>query len=183
MRYFTADPHFGHTNILHYCDRPFTSINKMNKVIIENINEIVKPDDILYVLGDVGKTHDENIEHLASLINRINCRKILILGNHDKLNAFEYVDMGFESVHTYLYIEDMKLHLVHDPAVTNILPKEKWLCGHVHGLFTSVRNTLNVGVDIWNFYPVSEDAVKAWMDGDWVFGNEDKRPDWMDEDV
>ena len=163
MRWFTADLHFGHTNIIVYCNRPYRNVNKMNEGIIQRINNRVGKDDMLYILGDIGKIHGENIEHLAFLLSKIKCRLVLILGNHDKLRAFDYVDMGFESVHTHMYIEDLDVHLTHDPANACMLPSQAWLCGHVHNLFKVVRNVFNVGVDVNEFNPVSEDEVKEWV--------------------
>src|SRR3972149_1827984 len=48
----TCDHHFGHVNIITYCDRPFKDVNHMNEVMIERWNEVVRPDDVVYYLGD-----------------------------------------------------------------------------------------------------------------------------------
>lgn len=52
MIWFTADTHFGHKNIIKYCDRPFDSIENMDQTIIGAINNNVQPNDILWHLGD-----------------------------------------------------------------------------------------------------------------------------------
>ena len=80
--FFTADTHLGHTNIIKYCNRPFKSTSEMDATIINNINEVVKSDDILYHLGDFSLG---NPGYIINYLERINCKKIrLILGNHDK---------------------------------------------------------------------------------------------------
>ena len=55
MIYLTSDLHFNHMNILKYEpeSRPFSSIEEMNEVIIQNWNEVVKISDTVYVLGDM----------------------------------------------------------------------------------------------------------------------------------
>lgn len=50
--WFTADFHFDHNNILRYCDRPFSNVQEMNRAILDNLNRRVKPNDVLYFLGD-----------------------------------------------------------------------------------------------------------------------------------
>ena len=52
MIWFTSDTHFGHERILDFTNRPFGSIREMNDALIANIDEKVKPEDELYLLGD-----------------------------------------------------------------------------------------------------------------------------------
>jgi calcineurin-like phosphoesterase family protein len=49
--WFTADFHLGHKNIIRYCNRPFDTVEEMNRPIIERLKSLVKPNDILYFLG------------------------------------------------------------------------------------------------------------------------------------
>lgn len=53
MMWFTADLHLGDTNILHEMDRPFDSVEEMNRKVIDAVNECVAADDRLYILGDL----------------------------------------------------------------------------------------------------------------------------------
>ena len=50
--FFTADPHFGHTNIIRYENRPFASAEEMDQELIRRWNETVSPEDTVYLLGD-----------------------------------------------------------------------------------------------------------------------------------
>ena len=49
---FTANEHYGHANIIRYCNRPFTSVDEMDTEIIQRHNEIVKPKDVVIHAGD-----------------------------------------------------------------------------------------------------------------------------------
>lgn len=166
MVYFTADQHFGHETIIDYCNRPFNRVSKMDHTIIARYRSVVQPEDTVYFLGDLTLLGASRWGSVENIVNQLTGRKILIIGNHDKLDIFRYVDVGFESVHTMLDIGDYLL--VHDPAVATGRNDRKWLCGHVHTVFKFAKNhtVLNVGVDQWSFYPVSMDEVnrafKSW---------------------
>ena len=80
MIYFIADTHFNHENIIKYCNRPFKNTYKMNEYIIQKWNSVVKKDDTVYHLGDVGFG---SLQEVKSLVERLNGTKILIKGNHD----------------------------------------------------------------------------------------------------
>jgi len=164
--WFTSDFHFFHKNIIQYSGRPFKSVDEMNYKIIKNLNMYVTHEDDLYILGDLTFLSPSKWETLGKLIRQINGRKHLILGNHDLLKPWKYVEIGFMTVHTAVKIEEF--WLVHDPALSEALPKsEKILCGHVHTLFKKQRNCLNVGVDVWNFEPVHIETIREiFQDGE-----------------
>ena len=83
MIWFTADTHFGHTNILGGGQRPFDSIDQMNARLISAINDRVSCRDTLYILGDF--SYRTTVAESLRLRERINCQHIrLIRGNHDK---------------------------------------------------------------------------------------------------
>ncbi len=50
--WFTSDTHFGHANIIRFCDRPFKDIQEMNERLIANWNAVVRPGDSVYHMGD-----------------------------------------------------------------------------------------------------------------------------------
>ena len=153
--WFTADQHFGHANIIDYCNRPFKNTKRMKQTIVSKYPSLVGKDDVVYFLGDISSWYEMEVSQVAKIIRKLNGHKILILGSHDTFPVFDYVNMGFESVHTYLYLPFHRLHLAHDPAVSNVLPNDKWVCGHVHNLFKRTKNVVNVGVDVWDFKPVN----------------------------
>lgn len=161
--WFTGDQHFDHEQVIEYCGRPWPKVKKMNNGIIGRYREVVKPEDTVYFVGDISLRGSENFGYYRRLLTKtLPGRKILILGNHDGLKPFAYVEAGFESVHTSLVIQDWDSNeyiLNHDPAPSCIDRKKIWLCGHVHELFLTCRNVINVGVDVWDFYPVSFNRI------------------------
>lgn len=58
--FVTSDVHFGHNNIIKYCNRPFQNSDEMDITIINNWNKIVNPDDEVYILGDFALIKAEN---------------------------------------------------------------------------------------------------------------------------
>ncbi|MDR7385280.1 metallophosphoesterase [Promicromonospora iranensis] len=79
--YYTSDQHFGHLNIIRFCDRPFPGAPAMNARLVELWNETVSDDDTVWVLGDVALgALDESLAH----VDRLAGRKILVPGNHDR---------------------------------------------------------------------------------------------------
>lgn len=83
MIWFTSDTHFGHANVLKFCDRPWDDIEKMNRALIDAINARVSPSDTLYHLGDF--SFKMSVEDARELRGKIRCRDIhWVPGNHDK---------------------------------------------------------------------------------------------------
>lgn len=159
--FITSDIHFSHANIIKYCDRPFTNVDKMDKALINNWNSVVGPQDLVYNLGDLSFRRSKHLEWYQNTLRKLNGRHILILGNHDYLKPFQYIACGIESVHTSLIIGDVLL--AHDPAIATAMPKDMMMfCGHVHDTFkklNSPKKILNVGVDIWNYKPILWDEA------------------------
>jgi calcineurin-like phosphoesterase family protein len=98
--YFTSDPHLNHKNIIEFCNRPFGSVEEMNKVIISNWNNTIKHGDWVYILGDFC-LGDRKM--WCYFLNQLPGNKILIQGNHDRdknipIDKFADVYNGFVNV-------------------------------------------------------------------------------------
>jgi len=156
--FFTADQHFFHDEVIRYCHRPWNKVGQMNHGIICRYKKIIQPDDTVYFVGYLTLKGPENKGSLVPIMKQLPGTKILILGNHDKLSPFTYIDLGFQSVHTSLQVEEFIL--CHDPASAIIKPDVTWICGHTHTLFKKIRNVINVGVDQWEYFPVSIEEVR-----------------------
>ena len=79
--YLTADQHYGHRKIIQYSNRPFKDLDEMNKVLKENHNKVVRPNDHIIHIGDFlfGKAYD-----LIRLLRELNGHHYLIDGSHDQ---------------------------------------------------------------------------------------------------
>lgn len=188
--FWTADLHLGHTNIIKYCDRPYKHADEMNEALIANWNDRVTEDDEVWVLGDVALGHGEST---LSMLAALKGHKYLLVGNHDRIfpeNKDAYKDKWrpwYKAVFEEIYIWqakttlgglDLKMcHFPYEPderhektgRFTEYYPKrgkEDWLIhGHVHTSWKTRPKTreINVGVDVWDYSPVSEQQLLEEM--------------------
>ena len=93
MIYFISDTHFYHKKIIKYVNRPFKDVEEMNNTLINNWNKRVKHKDEVYILGDFSFG---NKEQTLDLLNKLNGRKYLIKGNHDRVVKDKEVASRFE---------------------------------------------------------------------------------------
>jgi len=183
MIYLTSDTHYWHTNVIKYCDRPYSSIKEMDLSLIENFNNRVSNQDIVYHLGDFSM----NPRASESILPRLNRKEIhLIAGNHDK--PFRgckrwnerYLQHGWNSIcHSdVLEYKGYKFKLSHLPftgdhtfedRLKDYRPTDDGLTllhGHRHfkpheKINKSNRGTITIdcGVDAWNYSPVSIEEI------------------------
>jgi len=157
--WFSADHHFFHANIIHFCSRPFESVEEMNETMVQRWNERVKPEDTIYHLGDFGLGRFEWIEAIKK---QLNGKVHLIPGTHDK--KLTKLATLFESISDLkiITIEKQKIVLCH--YAMRVWPYSHYgswmLYGHSHGRLPLVPNSLDVRVDTNNFYPYSYDDVR-----------------------
>lgn len=158
--FITSDEHYHHHNVIKYCNRPYKDVKQMNNDLIKKHNEVVPENGIVYHLGDFAMLRKDQISKIEPILKILNGQHHLILGNHDNNHSFTYVNMGFSSVHTALFIDEFLL--IHDPAMAVAVDdNQEVLCGHLHELTKFVNpNILNVGVDIWNYKPVSIQQIR-----------------------
>lgn len=139
MNYFISDLHIGHENVLYFDNRPFSTIEEHNNTILENWNNVVGPDDDVYILGDVSFY---NVTETINFYSCLNGRLHLILGNHDKsfLKNQMFRNLFIEICdYKELYIGNDRCQLVlsHYPilAYKNLYRGWIHLYGHVHNRF------------------------------------------------
>jgi calcineurin-like phosphoesterase family protein len=162
ITHFYSDPHFGHANIIQYASRPFDSIEEHDATLIEFYRDIVGPNDVVCWCGDVSlyKTPDEVSELLHSLPGN----KILIRGNHDGSHN-KCLRMGFDVVLDVLHIRlsGKNLTVSHKP-----LKKGQYddynVHGHIHSEAQRNGTHIHVGVDAWEYGPVSVEEIERLID-------------------
>lgn len=125
--FVTSDTHFNHKNIIKYCNRPYKDVEEMNEAIINNWNNLITNDDVIYHLGDFGFGTKEE---LKQIFNRLNGQKYLIMGNHDKkVGRNYYLELGFLNVYRKEYQLDNYI-LTHEPI--EVESDKINIYGHIH---------------------------------------------------
>ncbi len=127
MVYFIADTHFSEENIILYENRPFKTVQEMDREIVMRWNNTVKYNDIVYVLGDFGATGNEK-----AVLSHLNGGKFLIKGNHDTNSNTYYREAGFKEVSGLPVILDSFWILSHEPLYVNKNMPYANIFGHVH---------------------------------------------------
>lgn len=173
MIYITSDWHFNHDRDFVYQPRGFSSIDEMNEEIIARYNEIVKPEDDVYVLGDLMLGNNEiGLKCIKNLKGNIH----VIRGNHDTNTRMDLYNNCYNIVEItegkFLNYKDYHFYLSHYPCLTtngdehNFLKRRMInLCGHRHtqNAFEDFDKGLiyHCEVDAHDCYPVSiEEIIK-----------------------
>lgn len=177
--WFTSDLHFGHRNVIKFCNRPWEDEKQMGPALIENWNSVVGDNDIVFVLGDTFWFNDSR--GIKKVLSQLKGKDIYILpGNHDEFEHYHRVD-------------DPRIHLCTDVVVCWITQeghkkREIWLShypmmtwphrengaiqffGHIHsapdkedGVDQDLPlhwNQCDVGCDYWDYKPVQLEELE-----------------------
>ena len=171
--WFTSDTHFGHANIIKYCDRPYTSRSEMDEGLIANWNQVVSPNDNIYHLGDFTLGGEEQA---TAYFSRLNGKISVIPGGHDKqwMSKGEYISKSRHPVEVLSPLETIKVsifgrsHLVvlchYSMRVWDHSHYGSWhLYGHSHCGLSAHMKRMDVGIDCWNYFPVSLKQIAEEM--------------------
>lgn len=112
--FLIGDCHFGHRNIIKYCNRPFIDVEDMTRKQISYWNSVVGKNDIVYVVGDFALCGKQKIIEIGQ---QLNGRKRLILGNHDQASIEIYRAAGFEFIYNHHIVIDDFFIVSHMPLV------------------------------------------------------------------
>lgn len=182
-----SDTHFGHYNIIKYCNRPYATCEEMDEALISNWNNVVKPNDVVFHLGDFGmiRHSDSSINNIKNIIKRLNGDIYLILGNHDRSFSTDlsvWYMMGFKKVYDCPILFMDKYILSHEPISgkngidLQYHPHLKNIHGHIHnnndlyfertdGIPKSKQiphissHTFNASVEMINYTPIRFEEI------------------------
>lgn len=148
--------------------------NAMNETIIKNWNSVVGPADVVWLVGDIAFEKDR--AKLENMLRRLNGEKHIIWGNHDNLLKSiawkDYFKTGADMRTIVVPAESnngvaQRIVLCHYAfRVWDQSHYGTWnLHGHSHGTLPDDPAMLqaDVGVDVWNFTPVSMEQLNAHM--------------------
>lgn len=176
--FFSSDLHFGHNRGFLYEPRGFTSIEEHDAAIVENWNKVVKPEDSVYLLGDLMLNDNEG--GIAKL-NQLNGTIYYIRGNHcsdmrcvlykEKTSMIPLCSQFETSWASVKKINGYSFYLSHYPTMTsyleNMAPLKHHLInlhGHTHSkskFYQDIPFMYNVALDAHNNTPVSFDEIIA----------------------
>lgn len=156
MIWYIADLYLARTAIIGHCGRPFATSGHMDDALVANLAGRVASDDDLYVVGDFALGGGSGHDYVLRRFDEIPSRKHLVVGNHD---ASWMREIPWESVSDVVEVKDggQRVFLCHYPMITwpGARRGALHLFGHVHGNWQGSRNAVNVGVDVWDFQPVT----------------------------
>jgi len=164
-RFVISDTHLNSLAVANICNRPFKNLEHMNNTIIKNWNNVVKPNDIIYHLGDFVDDDMSQLYNIKRFKDQLNGRIRIILGNHDRyVPYFNWLDFGFDRVYDQPVVIDGFIMLSHEPLFLNDLENSNAkaylnIHGHVHGNWYANSHYVNVCAERVNYSPVNLDRV------------------------
>lgn len=186
--FFTSDLHFqstGAPGIIEWAHRPFKSVAKHDAALIRGINERCKPDDLLIHVGDFmnyGKNRGTEAGRNKPdfYLSQIKCQVVFLEGNHDPNNHVRTIGRTLTTkVGRYIVSVghfpswDPRCEYAQTPEYTytgGVAPYHVriHLCGHVHDAWRWKLEqggplNVNIGTDAWNYRPVSEGELDAYI--------------------
>ena len=148
--YIISDTHFGHANIIKYCDRP----ENHDEIMERNWWRTISIDDEVLHLGDL------SFEKNSNRVSRLPGKKFLIKGNHDHKSDLWYHEQGFTLMPKRVYFQQgpRKILFTHYPEDNFIIPWNINIHGHIHnnGYVTKEekgRLFINVSVEVMDYTP------------------------------
>jgi calcineurin-like phosphoesterase family protein len=160
--FFTSDTHFGHKNVIEFCNRGFSTIEEMDKRLIRNWNERVNSIDTVFFLGDFMFRSANKFSYYR---NQLKGDIIFIAGNHDRNNGNRT-----KINNIVLRMDNKDIFLTH--RINDIvLGYDLYLVGHSHEkwkhriLNDGYRNNIiiNVGVDVWDYKPITYNEINSYI--------------------
>ena len=149
--FLASDHHFGHHNILKFTDnngelirgKVFKDIQEHNDKIVQWHNELVKPEDHVYFLGDFAINRG-GLYYACSM----NGHKRLVRGNHDIFKTKQYLDVGIDEIYGCRVFQNQDppvilTHIPIHPASLRHKGEKQWINihGHLHSNKVLIEGT------------------------------------------
>jgi len=188
MIYLTSEEHYFNENIIRYCNRPFANAAEMNAGLISRHNKTVLHDsDITFHLGDFCFG---NTKQYREILEQLNGRHVLIVGNHDGIGHSAARSAGFDLIlyEAIIGLGSNRIRLSHYPYRYSRISSfiywckfGKWpphihkfpvndgrylLHGHNHNGPVLRGKQINICVDLWKYCPVSLNTIAAIIAGE-----------------
>jgi len=161
--YIISDTHFGHANIVKYCDRP----ENHNELMEQNWWRTVSIDDNILHLGDV-LWYKKTSEQIGT-VQRLPGNKMLIKGNHDGRQNWWYEDLGFTIMpkRVFAKINHKTILFTHYPEDDTKIFWDINIHGHVHNNAPPFkekgkRRWINVSVEYMDYTPVKLSTILSY---------------------
>jgi calcineurin-like phosphoesterase family protein len=176
-----------HSNVIALSKRPFRDLAHMHDTIVSRALEVIRPGDTLVLVGDVTFGNTQQTRSVLGRLKKGGVRLVCVRGNHDP-DVAQLYNMGFD-----LVVDRMEMRLRGRRVVVHHFPfrpslwkrlgqlikgirlkyinrrtrddGETYLIhGHTHSWKKLVGRALHVGVDAWDFRPVSLRQIESHID-------------------
>jgi calcineurin-like phosphoesterase family protein len=161
--HFSADHHFSHDAIIRMCNRPFASVEEMDAHMIARWNEVVAPGDNVWYVGDFA--HRCELRRKRAIFSQLNGSLHLVPGNHDDKDTLSLAWASIGQIRE-ITVDGQRLVLCH--YAMRVWPgvhRGSWhLYGHSPGTLPGNARCCDVGVDVWQFQPVSLPTIRTALE-------------------
>lgn len=150
----TSDLHFGHNNIIKYCDRPFQNVLQMDTTLIDNWNNLVTDDDIVINAGDFAFCNDKRV---IEILSSLNGTQYFVYGNHDRVMKRDSVQLFCEKTKKIeVFCDNLEFRYEGFLVFVSHYAHRVWnqmhrgsihLYGHSHGTLPGEGRSIDIGVD------------------------------------
>ena len=140
--WFCSDLHLGHSNMYKFTNyngtkcRPWDNYEEAEEYMLQEFNKVLKPNDTLYILGDVASKTDRASYFFNALVP---CRRILLMGNHDNKIGFKFLSKYFNEIRGAYNLENYIM--THIPVSSGSKGRFKTnIHGHTHSNLITIDN-------------------------------------------
>ena len=170
--FFTSDTHFDDPYSIEYFQRPFESVDEMNRLMVEKWNSVITENDTVYHLGDFTL---DGMSHFMKWVNQLKGNIKILPGSHDQPWLKDFVGSEKVQVIPPLVSVEFPEHTPGNAPQVIVLchySLQVWdrsnhgswhLFGHSHGKLKGMGLSFDVGVDCTEFEPLSLKQVAARM--------------------